>query len=213
MSERKKSSRRTRSNKQKLTMYSGVTPVATRLRTKLNYAQSVTPATISVYEYLFNLNSLFDPDRTGAGHQPMGYDQLTPLYNKYRVYSVDYDIEWIPNDSATCMIVAAPTNEAGGLGSLSTALETFGARHSRVGSLYQAMRVTGSVDLAVLNGKTPQQYADDDVTASLNNASPSELLILHACFVAVSGNASSGYGVVKLTFDCEFFDPIQLSAS
>lgn len=34
------------------------------------------------------LNSLFDPDQTGVGHQPYGYDQLCALagpYNRYKV--------------------------------------------------------------------------------------------------------------------------------
>lgn len=33
----------------------------------------------------FNAAGVFDPDRSGGGHQPMGFDQLMPLYNQYRV--------------------------------------------------------------------------------------------------------------------------------
>lgn len=32
------------------------------------------------------LNSLFDPDLTGSGHQPYGYDQIAAVYNRYKVY-------------------------------------------------------------------------------------------------------------------------------
>lgn len=34
---------------------------------------------------VFNLNSLFDPDVTGTGHQPMGFDQWKTFYNYYKV--------------------------------------------------------------------------------------------------------------------------------
>lgn len=35
--------------------------------------------------HVFSLNSLYDPDVTGAGHQPIGFDQLMPLYDHYTV--------------------------------------------------------------------------------------------------------------------------------
>jgi hypothetical protein len=33
----------------------------------------------------FQLNGLYDPDITGAGHQPYGFDQITPFYSVYTV--------------------------------------------------------------------------------------------------------------------------------
>jgi len=209
--EKKKDAATRKSNK--ITMYSQVSPVATRLRTKLKYSAQITPATIPVYEYLFNLNSLFDPDRTGTGHQPLGFDQLKTLYNRYRVYKVHYNCNWITTTSDPVMIIMVPTNDAGGLGSLETALESYSARHSKAGNVYTPCTIAGSVDLAVLNGKTRQQYADDDTTQAVIGSSPSELFILHACFASLSVSNVTGYAVVNLTFECEFSDPIQLSAS
>lgn len=36
-------------------------------------------------ERVFRLNSLFKPDSDFAGHQPLGFDQLSPLYTYYTV--------------------------------------------------------------------------------------------------------------------------------
>ena len=35
--------------------------------------------------YKFNLNSLHDPNESGIGHQPLGYDELMTIYEKYTV--------------------------------------------------------------------------------------------------------------------------------
>lgn len=35
--------------------------------------------------YVFRVNSLFDPDFTGGGHQPLGFDQMSAMYNRYTV--------------------------------------------------------------------------------------------------------------------------------
>jgi hypothetical protein len=33
--------------------------------------------------YTVSCNNLYDPNVTGTGHQPMGFDQLMPLYDHY----------------------------------------------------------------------------------------------------------------------------------
>lgn len=43
-------------------------------------------------EYAFRLNSLFDPNFTGVGHQPRGFDQMAALYANYCVYKVQVQI-------------------------------------------------------------------------------------------------------------------------
>ncbi len=60
---------------------------ATRV-VKLRYVTSIdlNPALASKSFHQFRANSLFDPDYTGIGHQPLGFDQLvTPFYNHYTV--------------------------------------------------------------------------------------------------------------------------------
>jgi len=55
--------------------------------TKVRYCMTGTltsTAGSSSYQ-VFAANGLYDPDTTGAGHQPLYYDQYTTLYNKYTV--------------------------------------------------------------------------------------------------------------------------------
>lgn len=62
-------------------------PFANKYRVNLRYCQEIQKsAQTSTFGFnTFSMNSLFDPDTTGGGHQPMGYDQLTPIYNRYLV--------------------------------------------------------------------------------------------------------------------------------
>lgn len=46
-----------------------------------------------------NLNSLFDPDSTGAGHQPIGFDQLMAIYAKYKVTNTKVELTWTDPDA------------------------------------------------------------------------------------------------------------------
>lgn len=58
-----------------------------RTRKVLRYHDNVSVATVSgaVATYVFRANDLFDPNFTGTGHQPMGFDQMMVFYNHFAV--------------------------------------------------------------------------------------------------------------------------------
>lgn len=52
----------------------------------LEYDITVNPTLGGVVaEYVFSANGLFDPNITGTGHQPLGFDQLMTFYSHYTV--------------------------------------------------------------------------------------------------------------------------------
>ncbi len=71
----------------------------TKLRARLKYAEhvNVTSSTSGVGNYQFRLNSLFDPNETGAGSQPRYFDQLCndTLYDVYLVNSCRYAVTFV----------------------------------------------------------------------------------------------------------------------
>jgi hypothetical protein len=62
----------------------------TRKRTHLSYFESAVTVISGVSvagTQVFSANGLFDPNITGGGHQPMGYDQMMLFYEHYIVHS------------------------------------------------------------------------------------------------------------------------------
>lgn len=67
------------------------------LVTKMRYVERFTlnnenTTGITGSEIAFRLGSLFDFNFTGTGHQPWGFDQLTPLYQQYQVYALKISV-------------------------------------------------------------------------------------------------------------------------
>lgn len=56
--------------------------VRMRYCSPLTLTQTVAGVPVS---YHFNANSIYDPDNTGGGHQPNGFDQWSVFYNHYHV--------------------------------------------------------------------------------------------------------------------------------
>ena len=75
----------------RFTMYNRL--LAQKLTTKLTYCdtKTITPGS-TMANHVFRLNSIFDPDFTGVGHQPGFHDQWANLYNQYRVTSAEWTL-------------------------------------------------------------------------------------------------------------------------
>lgn len=64
----------------------------------------------------FRLNSVYDVNYTGAGHQPYGHDQMALLYGKYRVLKTTVQLLFTTPGAANDMICAesvAPNTTSG----------------------------------------------------------------------------------------------------
>lgn len=69
---------------------------------KHRYADQVTmdPSTSMTF-HTFLANGMFDPDVTGAGHQPYLFDQYSQFYNHYTVLSSKITIVALPTSGAS----------------------------------------------------------------------------------------------------------------
>ena len=63
----------------------GVVPATSVVRMRYVDQVTINPAIDSMGVYQFRSNSIFDPNYTGIGHQPLGHDQAAALYENYTV--------------------------------------------------------------------------------------------------------------------------------
>lgn len=92
-------------------------PLPTKFATKMRYNQSVvlSPTAASTPAlHVFRANSLYDPDYTGIGHQPRGFDQLMALYDHFVVVGAKITVTFIGqnnnNSNFICGISLAADN-------------------------------------------------------------------------------------------------------
>lgn len=152
---------------------------------------------------LMNLGSIFDPDTTGVGHQPLGRDQYAALYEQYVVLNVKYEIV-IANFSNAQVVTAGVTVSD----SLSTQtdprvlVENGGTEWRTLGfngSNTAVQMFTGSVDLAHVHGLTESQH----ISAHLADmaANPDESVFLHIWAAdGFSGTCPTVQCSVRLTY-------------
>jgi len=73
-------------------------PIVNRITRTFGYSetQNFTTGAVSLVgtQQVWRLNSLFDPNFTGVGHQPYGYDQFNTLYSNYKVHKVKVKMTW-----------------------------------------------------------------------------------------------------------------------
>jgi len=73
--------------------------------------QTLSSVSGSVAQYGFRWNSIFDPDYTSAGHQPLYRDTYAGIYNHYSVISARAKITFASQSSSTPSFVSVNTDD------------------------------------------------------------------------------------------------------
>lgn len=201
-----KRNKRRRTNRRKtVNVNRALAPIPQRYITKLKYVTTVTTSLVNGTN-AFRLNSLFDPDQTGLGHQPYGYDQLAQLYNRYRVISCGWRIQ-CPKTDQIVQFGVLPANEVLTYSSFDQLKEQPRARYFTQMPSGNAMTISGKISLPSLVGRTSAAYMADDRYQADVGSNPLEAAILNCMAATVLDAPLTGAAInVILEFTAEFFD-------
>ncbi len=169
-------------------------------------------ATVTGTQQIMNLNSIFDPDRTGTGHQPYGYDQMALLYNRYRVLRTSWKVEFGAT-SGTYYALVVPTNgllpsAISNATTFEAAAETPLSKSKLVGLNSAGASVSGSMALNEFNGVTRTEYLADDRFEAQIGTSPSEVIVLYVGWYNSGGGTLTIANFITLEYEVDFHDPI-----
>ena len=195
-------------------------------RTTLRYAETFSLATgaagiIGSVQTMF-LNSLYDPNSSGTGHQPYGFDQLVQFYQQYFVHSCRYQLicSTIGGTAEICVAMQIfPTAGGVTIAGISTDAATEKATVSTfvLGSSgnVRSRSVTGVVKMHQIFGLEPDQYrAQTDQYGAAVTTNPALGAYLEVGIGSYSGAASETAAIqIILDFDAEFWQPKTLAQS
>lgn len=189
-------------------------PIPNRAIVTLKYSQ-LNNSNGAAVDYMFNLNSLFDPDRTGVGHQPLGFDQYSAFYNRYKVFKCKVTVQATCTGSLNCIGIVGDN-----VGSTYAGLTNF---REQPGSMLKVLNSGGptvflqkTFKLWDLTGKTWKEYMADDTYGAVMSASPAEVIVAHIGFWDISGATIANntlFWISTLEFSAELYDPIPLGSS
>ncbi len=191
-------------------------PFPPSLRRKLRYTVNVTMTEGAVGAgaiQTFRLNDLYDPDFTGAGSQPMYFDQLCAAggpYTKFRVFGATAKVTFINLSANTSVCGIFPSPNASSPAGLKQAMEKpWGqfsplAYNSAGGSKHTFSK---KCTTAQILGLAPSHPKNDEYLAGAYNASPvlMDYLICYIYAASGSGSVASASVFIEIDYDAEFY--------
>jgi hypothetical protein len=165
--------------------------------------------------YIWRLNSLFDPDYSGTGHQPLGFDQWAAFYGSYTVTKCDWELQIVGDQTPAAFraVVAVSKSPAAVATDIDEAIENGG--DLRLLGAYK-VPVSGVVKGTTHIGRYLNRKGDlnlDDNLRALTSASPTDVPVLAVLGQSTSANSSTLYICVKLIYTVTFSNPLTLAAS
>lgn len=189
------------------------------LRVRLPYAFSTTitegAAGLGV-SYSFRINDVFDPDFSGGGLQPLGFDQYTAMYGRYHVLGFRYEVEFIARTSVGSL-VGAYFSPQSTLPATATSWLVVNdtAKYKSVGwssGSDNVKKISGRTDIARVFGVKPSEYRNDQDFSATTSNTPARAAYLHVWTKGISALAVNDF-TIRLFYDVEFSQPVALSLS
>jgi hypothetical protein len=173
------------------------------------------PLAGTVGAYVFAANGIFDPNITGTGHQPMGFDQMMSLYNQCTVVRSSCSVSFEPSWNSRVGICLSPAAALGTTDSRVIVENGYLKSISITGSgtqiVHEFPKLTLDFDTKKYFGvKTDQELLDNPYLYTTAAANPTELAYFQIVGwqnMDLPGSDKTLYFDVELSYDAIFWEP------
>jgi hypothetical protein len=197
-----------------IAMASSWFPLPVRFKAKLRYASrfSLNPGAGTLAVHVFSANGTYDPDITGVGHQPKGWDQLIALYDHFVVTHARIRVDLAPGLGSMIFGVNVSGSNTVTYTDPQDYLELPHCSHAVTDNVvtYGSPRtpsLTQSVDIGKFLGV--QDLMDGREFASDNSANATEDVAFHVWAASTDGayDPSALYGLAVVEYEGWFVEP------
>lgn len=178
----------------------GISPMPKSFATKLKYSTTLQldPGIAGLAAvHVFAANDAFDPDVSGAGHQPRGFDQLMTMYDRYTVVGSKITINCANNDASSAQTVGISLRDTSTItGDENNYLEGKYTVHKLLGA--RDGMSTGTLSKTFSTRKfftVPSPLSEDDL-AGTAGLSPNKLAFFHLWAAPTAASDTTTVSVV-----------------
>lgn len=160
--------------------------------------------------YIYRGNSVFDPDYTGIGHQPTGFDNLAALYGRYRVLSSEITCSALNNAGNTpAVICVIPNTDILTYTSVNEWKESFRAKKSATIPVagYGTRNVTHRCTTGAILGLNDVEKWNED-TASDVGTNPGHVWYWNVVALNMLVTGVNLSVDIRIKYRVEFFDKV-----
>jgi len=194
--------------------------LALKHRGKLLYSDSrlISPSATNSTAYVYSANGLYDPDITGAGHQPMSFDQLIAMYEHYTVQSGKITVDFVNEtvgESGFVGIGLFPDSsvETGYTKLLENGMLRYSYIAKATGDSKSHCQLTIPFNIAKINGRQ-ESIVGDDLYRGDAASNPTEQTYIHVfAYNNATVNTINVRCNVLIEFDATFTEPRKLVQS
>lgn len=160
------------------------------------------------FDKIMSGNSLFDPDVSGAGHQPLGFDEWMAIYGRYRVLGSQCTVNTINNSTTANGNVTStlvPTISAGAIPNDENAEELPDATEDNAGLVTGSAedRLVRSMQTTTMVGVPNIRYSPD--YSGNVGSSPAQQWYWRIFHASVDASTMNCFVNVTIIYTCEFY--------
>lgn len=178
--------------------------------------------------HVFRANSVFDPDYTSLGHQPMGFDQWANIYTRYTVVGAKMTVRYTPIAASNNVpgymgtTLGTTADPLAGFSSINNILESkLTGKYMVVGSIYSpAISSRGDGYPAVSRYFSAKKFfgkvnvQDGNSTSALVTTNPSDTAYFSVWVASIDANNPASVSMtVSIDYIVLFHEPKTLDGS